>query len=158
MRARLGAALVGVALLSACAMPGGGQESWSPTDDFGSPGDAVASYTDVAYYPACGNETLTFEGQAWFPFDPVHTDGLPANPLADAPPPSPAASAMDAGGGAGGNGAPAASPVGAVAAPGPGDDVGTLVIYENDLAYWQNDTGTLKRWLTQHYLEYNWVC
>lgn len=49
-------------------------------------------------------------------------------------------------------------PVGAVVAPGPGDDLGTLVIYENDLAYWEPDSGTLSTWLTNTKIEYNWAC
>ena len=159
MRALAGVAAAGVAaLLGGCALVGGAQQSWDATDDFGAPGAPIAAYSGVAYYPACGNETLTFDGEAWFPFDPANTDELPAEPLADAPTPSPVASALDGARGAGGAGMPAAIPVGAVAPPGPGDDVGTLVIYENDLAYWESDNGTLARWLTHHYLEYNWVC
>ena len=45
-----------------------------------------------------------------------------------------------------------------VVAPGPGDDVGTLVIYKNDLAYWQADSGDLHTWLTNQKLEYGWAC
>ena len=51
-----------------------------------------------------------------------------------------------------------AGPIGAVVAPGPGDDVGTLVIYENGLAYWQADSGGLHTWLTTREVEYNWAC
>jgi hypothetical protein len=52
----------------------------------------------------------------------------------------------------------AAGSVGRVVAPGPGDDVGTLVIYQNGLAYWVSDSGDLDTWLTDTELTYNWVC
>ena len=45
-----------------------------------------------------------------------------------------------------------------VAAPEPGDDVGTLTQYENGFAYWISDSGYISTWLTTTPLTYNWVC
>lgn len=164
MRARLWGALAGVMLLSACAIPGLDRDSWNPDDDYGTPGAVIGGDNGVPYYPACGNEILTFDDKQWFPFEPASLEGFPTDPLADAPPPHPTAGeppapSADAKGGVGDIATlDVAAPVGAVVAPGPGDDVGTLVIYDNDLAYWESDSGGLSTWLTAHEIEYNWVC
>ena len=39
-----------------------------------------------------------------------------------------------------------------------GDDVGTLVVDENDLAYGESGSGNLTTWLTTRKIDYNWVC
>ncbi len=145
-------ATVAVALLLAgCAMPGSKPHSWDSTYDYGTPAAAISTHANVTYYPACGNEVLTFEGRTWFQFKPMHPDAMPSDPLSTAPlPTTDPADAVQT--------AAYAGPVGAVVAPGPGDDVGTLVIYENDLAYWEADSGSLSRWLTNHQIEYGWVC
>lgn len=157
-------AVVGL-LLAGCAAPGSKPHSWDSTYDYGTPGPVISAHGDVKYYPACGNEVLTFEGRTWFQFKPMHPDAMPHDPLASAPvstgdagdAASPTPSALGLVGGAGGRGVLGMA-VHRVVAPGPGDDVGTLVIYENDLAYWQSNTGGLSRWLTNHEIEYNWVC
>jgi hypothetical protein len=137
--------------LGGCASSGGAPEplSFPGTEiDLGSPGEPVATYEDVQFYPACGNEVLTYDGKTWFPFTPKNTAGYPTDPLVEAAAvvsysPVPAV---------------AAGPVGAVVAPGPGDDVGTLIAYEGGFAYWVSDSGDLDTWLTTTELAYNWVC
>lgn len=129
-----------VVVLGGCARPVAGDGEY----DFGVPGEVVSVTGDVGFYPACGNEILEWEGRAWFPFTPSNPDAFP-DPTLDVLPtikgwPSVGAS------------------VAMVVAPGPGDDVGTLVVYENDLAYWVADSGDLDTWLTNTKLSYNWVC
>jgi hypothetical protein len=50
------------------------------------------------------------------------------------------------------------SPIGALAIPGPGDEIGTPVFYDNGFAYWQADSGRLSLWLTASETEYRWAC
>ncbi|MDN4478738.1 hypothetical protein QQX10_11110 [Demequina sp. SYSU T00039] len=138
------AALVLGTLLTACASPetGGGVE-YDETLDLGVPGDALQLETGVLYYPACGNEVLTWDGAPWYPYRPANVDELPADPIG----------AFHA--------AAMAEPVAfvpAVVAPGPGDDRGTLVIFEGALAYWESDSGDLSTWLTRTELENWWAC
>jgi len=95
---------------------------------------------DVVYYPACGNEVLEFEGRTWYPI--VRENWQP-----------PQDQALGVTGGAG-----IAMTVPMVAAPGPGDDVGTLYIWNMGRAYWASDNGDLATWLTLVPQSYNWVC
>lgn len=151
-------ALFGATLLAGCVASGADTHAWNSSYDYGVPGAVVSVKASVPYYPACGNEVLSFEGRRWYPFKPVNSSDLPAQPLDALPSASGASDASSSTAADMGAVALAAGPVGAVVAPGPGDDVGTLVIYENDLAYWESDSGTLRRWLTSHEIEYNWVC
>lgn len=123
--------------------------------NLGTPGAVVSVTKDVRYYPACGNEILTFEGRQWYIFTPANSGDFPTASLATTSAPTTGALGMvDGSGGAGG----IAMSVHRVVAPGPGDDVGTLVIYENDLAHWESDSGRLSRWLTAREMHYNWAC
>jgi len=150
MRSRTGlAAILTALLLAGCAAPGAEPHTWGTSYDYGTPGTVADAYTGVMYYPACGNEVLTFDGRRWFPFEPSNAADLPSDPLS-------AASASDAADAA--SLVVAVGPVGAVVAPGPGDDVGTLVVFENVLAYWESDSGRISTWLTTREIEYNWVC
>ena len=115
--------------------------------DLGTPGSVVSTTPHLSYYPACGNEILTVDGRRWYPFTPANLGQSPA----------PSASALGPAGGSGGPGAIGMS-VRRVVAPGPGDDVGTLVVYENNLAYWRSDSGRISRWLTTREMHYNWAC
>ena len=40
----------------------------------------------------------------------------------------------------------------------PGDDTGTLTIYDDGTAYWVSDNGDLDTWLTTDEITYEWVC
>lgn len=140
--------------LGGCASSGGSPEPLPEPGveiDLGTPGDVIATYDNVEFYPACGNETLAHEGEMWFPFTPADTDGFPSAG-ADA-----AAATAGWGGGGSGHGV-ALARVPMVIAPGPGDAVGTLTVYEGGFAYWTSDSGDLDTWLTNTKLTYNWVC
>lgn len=41
--------------------------------------------------------------------------------------------------------------------PGPGDDVGTMIVYSDGFARFESDSG-LVSWFTDQELTYNWVC
>lgn len=105
-----------------------------------SPTGWASATPDVAFYPACGNETLVHDGVTWYP---IVRDDWPA------PSAKPATAS-------GGRGIGASVPM--VAAPGPGDDTGTLYVYREGKAYWVSDSGNLHTWLTVVPQTYNWVC
>ena len=141
--------LVGI---GGCATPGGSSGPLPGPDgriDLGSPGDQIATYDGVSLYPACGNETLSYEGKIWFSFRPENPEDFPA--------PDASAASLSGVAGASAPGTVSAS-VGMVIAPGPGDDVGTLTVYEDGFAYWVSDSGDLDTWLTNTEIEYLWVC
>ena len=45
-----------------------------------------------------------------------------------------------------------------VPAPGPGDDVGTLVVWADGVGRWTSDSGDIDVWVVDEELTYNWVC
>lgn len=109
----------------------------------------VAVHEGVGFYPACGNETLTFDGETWYQLN--HYDGYDEEyatiyeAFADAErEPSPVAGRRGF--------APA------VVAPGPGDDIGTLVIWADGVARWVSESGDLDVWMVDDEITYNWVC
>jgi len=105
-----------------------------------SPQGYAAVEHDVTYYPACGNETLEHNGRTWYPI--ARDDWA-----------TPTARALSA---SGGRGISVSVPM--VAAPGPGDDVGTLYVYREGRAYWVSESGEIHTWLTLVPQTYNWVC
>jgi hypothetical protein len=144
-----------VGTLVACAQnvgsPGDGELRVGPL------GEPVAIVENVGYYPACGNETIEVNGVIWFPFTPSDDSTLPADPLAATSGGAAAASGVSSGpfGMARSDWAPTLP---RVAAPGPGDDVGTLVVFEDGVAYWRSHSGDLDSWLTDQPRNYAWVC
>lgn len=108
-----------------------------------SPGPKQSVVESVQFYPACGNETLTLDGVTWYSFVPDDDADFPT-PLALA----------------GGDwpGPGSSRGVSKVVAPGPGDDTGTLVIYDGGYAYFRSDNGEITTWLTADKIEYNFVC
>ena len=103
--------------------------------------EVVAVVEDVDYYGACGNETLTTDdGESFFPLSSDEVDALDPDQYAT--------------GDTGRSGFVAAP---RVVPPGPGDDIGTLVIYADGIARFESDSGQV-RWLTDEYREYNFVC
>ena len=42
--------------------------------------------------------------------------------------------------------------------PGPGDDVGTLVIWADGVARFVSDSGDLTAWMVTDEITYDWVC
>jgi hypothetical protein len=104
----------------------------------------------VGFYPACGNETLDHQGTTWFTL---------ANAAYGSVDPSfeqraDVVLSIDR----------EASPVMGrqglvrVVEPGPGDDIGTLVVWADGVARWVSDSGDLDVWLIDDELTYNWVC
>ena len=135
------AALVLGTLLTAC---GTGDAIGSDGRvDAGTPGAVIEVVEGVEYYPACGNELLTLGDTTWYPFTPTDPAALPSA------------------GGLGGGMARIVSPrivLPGVAAPGPGDAVGTVTVFEGGLAHFVSDSGNLQTWLTDQALTYGWVC
>jgi hypothetical protein len=110
------------------------------------PVQIVAVHEDVSFYPACGNESLTFDGQTWYQLNPDDEEyAATLQAFADAErDPSPVVGRRGF--------APA------VVEPGPGDDVGTLVIWADGVARWVSDSGDLDVWMVDDEITYNWEC
>ena len=105
----------------------------------------------VAFYPACGDESLIHDGITWYQvqrFDyPVVFDSIfevPRNGVEE--------DLLST------TGEPTGFGGLRVVEPGPGDDIGTLVIWEDGFARWTSDSGDLVAWLTQDELVYEWTC
>ena len=126
-------------VLAACAALGGPREGGSPMD-LGKPGELLDQTAGVAFYPACGNEILGFEGATYYQFQPSNAEDFVPPSRADAPQ------------------GKSRGVLPRVAAPGPGDDTGTLTRYDGGFAYWVSDNGRLSTWLTTQEITYNWVC
>lgn len=91
----------------------------------------------VEYYYACGDEVLELpDGRTFYPY--------PEQPVVDR-------EAL------GVSLTLASADVLAVAPPGPGDDSGTLTVYDDGTARWRSDSGTTA-WLTIEEQTYDWVC
>ncbi|MDW3213726.1 MAG: hypothetical protein R8G01_07015 [Ilumatobacteraceae bacterium] len=121
----------------------------TPSTMAAAPVPIVAVHEDVAFYPACGNETLTFEGVTWYQLNQF--DGYDDEyaeiyeTFADAD--------REASPVAGWRGfAPA------VVEPGPGDDTGTLVIWADGVGRWVSDSGDLDTWMVDDEITYDWDC
>lgn len=104
--------------------------------------EVVGVHTDVDYYGACGNETLTVDGITYYPmyYDDVQALDTTRYPVLAAEP------VHGFGGG-----------VVRVAAPGPGDDIGTLIAYADGIARYESHSGRVL-WLTTAEQTYAWVC
>lgn len=94
----------------------------------------VEVYEDVSFYGACGNEVLHHE-------DLVLYQLLPEEEI----------DVTRYGSGMGVH-------VRAVAPPGPGDDIGTLTLYDDGYARFVSENGEYDIWLTEEERDYNWVC
>lgn len=149
MRHIRGVLLVAVVFaLGACAA--GGSPTGPTGPESSQPTTIESWYNGVSYYPACGNEVLNHAetGTTWYPFSTDESEAWE--------PPWP--QGEPSAGGMGGGQARVQMPVPAVAAPGPGDDYGTLTIFEGGIAYWASSSGDLDTWLTMVPMTYNWVC
>jgi hypothetical protein len=107
-------------------------------------------YEAIDFYPACGNETLDHRGVTWFPI--VAAGGKPLDPALQ--PHVDEILAVDR----------EMSPVTGVQGivrvvePGPGDDIGTLVVWEDGVARWVSDSRDLDVWMIDDEIRYMWVC
>lgn len=105
----------------------------------------VGAYEGVEFYPACGDEQLEHEGVVWYQvqeFEYPEIYDRAANGYREQAPESVAVHGFAA----------------RVVAPGPGDDIGTLVVWSDGVAYFVSDSGDLHAWLVQEELTYTWVC
>jgi hypothetical protein len=98
----------------------------------------AAVHEHFDYYGACGSETALVDGVTYFRVLPEHLAEIDEAryPLTTA-----ATSGLLA----------------AVPVPGPGDDVGTLIVYADGMARYESDSGNVM-WLTNVEPEYTWVC
>ncbi len=142
------------ALLAGCVAGNSpiGPVEWDDKLDLGVPGEVIGTEQNVRFYPACGNEVLNWEGSTWYQFTPANEDEFPVPALAAAGPLFEVETVVLSTAGE------PTSGLAAVAAPEPGDDVGTLVSYEGGFAFWVSANGRLSTWLTDDEIEYPWVC
>lgn len=104
----------------------------------------------LAFYPACGNETLEHEAVTWYPvtaleFHDANDEFMRrVAELKEAP--------RERSPVVGTNGFARTVPAG------PGDDIGTLVVWADGVARWVSDSGKLDVWMIDDELTYNWVC
>lgn len=109
------------------------------TDESSEPVGVDEVIEDENYYYACGNETLDLtDGRTFYPLHPDEQDTVDEASYAT-------------------NQALSQDPLIQVAPPQPGDDTGTLTIYQDGMAHWASESG-IEAWLTNEPQEYNWEC
>lgn len=124
-------------VLAAC----GGGDALGGGDDPTAPIAAVEGVA-VDYYHACGNEVLELtDGRRFYPL--IEQDEVDEGRYAED------AQAM-------GSDIVLAMSL-AVVEPGPGDDTGTLTVYEDGMAHFVSDSG-IEAWLTDEPIRYQWEC
>lgn len=121
----------------------------------------TTTHEDVTFYPACGNEELVLDGTTWYQFSSeekasLDTSRYPGHSAGSGHDPARPAASRVVGGGR--LMPPAGAVLPAVAEPGPGDDVGTLTVYSDGIAWFVSDSGDLEAWLTTEVREHNFVC
>jgi hypothetical protein len=142
------AVLAAASLLTACGDrevdgPAASPTDPSPTDVITVPGpvlvEIVNVFPDVEYYGACGNETVEVGGTMYYPLLDDERNALDETlyPL----------ESVD----------PGESGLMRVVAPGPGDDVGTMIVYRDGIARFESQSGRVL-WLTDQERTYDWVC
>lgn len=110
----------------------------------------VVVFEDVEFYPACGNEPLEHGGFTWYQVHQgehpevyartveAYRENIPEDVAAQGFAPHGFAAR--------------------VAPPGPGDDIGTLVVWSDDVAWFVSDNGNYHAWLVREELTYGWEC
>jgi hypothetical protein len=134
----------------------------SPQNPSGEPTDItiVDVIENVQWYPACATSPIDLGGRLFYPLP----FGAPAVDESMYPLPA-RASALGSGGSAAADGESMNSryfmtlslTLPGVAPPGPGDDVGTVIIYSNGMARFESESGTVA-WLTTEKQYYGYVC
>lgn len=154
-----GLALVSLLVLAACGDAGDESSSSLPPIPESTTSEPARSgpdsnlvevsevYERVEYYGACGNETLTVGGVTYYPF---FRDDRPEFEVDRYP-------LVGALLGIVGQIAGSATAVPMVAPPGPGDDIGDLIVYVDGIARFESDSGWVI-WLTQEEQTYGWEC
>lgn len=110
----------------------------------------VGVFDGVEFYPACGNEPLEHDGVVWYQVQQSEYPEIyerAANGYRENIPAQVTARGFALHGFA---------PL--VAPPGPGDDIGTLVVWSDDVAWFVSDSGNLTAWLVREELTYPWEC
>ena len=114
------------------------------------PVEIVGVYEAIEFYPACGNETLDHQGVTWRTL--VHSGFDPMDPelqeridevLAVEREHSPVAGVHG---------------LTRVPSPGPGDDIGTLVVWADGVARWVSASRDLDVWMINDEIVYTWEC
>lgn len=132
--------VVAAVLVAAVAGCGGSIDPVAP----GTGPAVVEVVEDVDYYYACGNEILELaDGRRFYPL--VEQDSVDPDDYLSAPVEASEGLVL------------AAGLVLAVVEPGPGDDTGTLTIYDDGMAYFVSDSG-IEAWLDDEERQYEWVC
>lgn len=126
--------------LALACVAGCGDSAGSSDDPPVSPA-IIETIDDVEYYGACGNETLTIGERMYYPLYPDEVDELDEDFYTLV--------------GASLIGIDAVNP--SVAEPGPGDDIGTLVVFADGMARFESDSGRVI-WLTVEEHTYDFVC
>lgn len=131
------AALMGAAL--AAALTGCAEDGQEPEATPSGPVPVAEVIRDHQYYYACGDEVLLLpDGRSFYPLVPANRTDIDETRYAAG------WTIID-------------DHLVAVAPPGPGDDTGTLTIYEDGIARWRSDSG-IEAWLTEEPQEYAWEC
>jgi hypothetical protein len=94
---------------------------------------------DTKFYGPCGNSSAEFSGETWYPLLQSEVALIDPSQHPEPAPPSAGFSAPK------------------VAPPGPGDDVGTFVVYSDGLARFESESGVVT-WFSQVVHQYNWEC
>ena len=99
----------------------------------------VAVHEDFSFYGPCGDNSLDVFGTTYYQLYAEEVEALDESRY-------PHAGDMN-------------GPEGfaRVAPPGPGDDVGTLIVYSDGMARYESESGIVE-WLTTELHTYNWVC
>jgi hypothetical protein len=137
------------------AFAGCGSDDQSPAA--ATPVGIVGVYEAIEFYPACGNETLNHQGVTWYTLVPVGFD-LPAR-LTSNPGDADRQNMIDEVFAVARAESPVAGRYGLkVVPPGPGDDIGTLVVWADGVARWVSDSRNLDVWMIDDPIRYIWAC
>ena len=108
------------------------------------PPEIVDVDRNFEYYGACGNETVLVDGTLFFPVPTEPSEHVVpgvAETIDESRYPLP----------------PVLAGVVRVAPPGPGDDIGTMIVYSDGFARFESDSGWII-WLTDQEQTYGWEC
>ncbi len=106
--------------------------------------EIVEVIDDVAYYPGCENEPVDVAGTTWYPVSEWGNERTAAlfAEITSVPRREPSVVRGYAP---------------RIPEPGPGDDIGTLVVYADGIARYETESGRVQ-WLTTQTLTYDWAC